>query len=209
MSSKGIQFMTEEEIGLELQHINVKLLLSEQAGLDLQALIPVFHSWIQEQPFNELLLDVADYTHVKDGPGVLLVGHEADYSIDNTDGRLGVRYNRKAPLGGSNHDKLRQGFRAVLNASERLAQEATVKEYFKIGGQDIEVVINDRLIAPNDEETRKLLDPDFRQFFDVLLGANEYSLQYEADRRKLFGVRVHSQQAFLTQTLLQKVSEEV
>ena len=33
------------------------------------------------------------------GPGVMLIGHQADYSVDNTDDRLGVRYNRKAGRG--------------------------------------------------------------------------------------------------------------
>src|SRR5205807_2486817 len=85
---------------IELQHINVKLLL--EGGDDLDPVIPIFHSWIQNQPFGELLIDVADYRHVHHGPGIVLIGHEADYSLDQTDGRLGLRYNRKAPLPGSN-----------------------------------------------------------------------------------------------------------
>src|SRR5260370_24044056 len=84
---------------INLQHINVKLVLKDSDSLDhgrdLDPVIPVFHSWIQQQAFDELLLDVADYRHVEGGPGILLIGHEADYSLDNTDNRLGVRYNRK------------------------------------------------------------------------------------------------------------------
>ena len=30
-----------------------------------------------------MLIDVADYRHVPAGPGVLLIGHEANYSLDN------------------------------------------------------------------------------------------------------------------------------
>ena len=43
---------------------------------------------------------MADYRHVPEGPGVMLIGHQANYSVDNTDNRLGVRYNRKEPLEG-------------------------------------------------------------------------------------------------------------
>ena len=64
----------------------------------------MFHSWIQEQVGEGLLLDVADYRHVHEGPGVILIGYEGNYSVDNTDNRLGVRYNRKAALDGNNQD---------------------------------------------------------------------------------------------------------
>ena len=61
-----------------LQHINVKLLLKDSQDVDLDPLIPVFHNWIQEQVCDELLLDVADYLHVHHGPGIVLIGHEAN-----------------------------------------------------------------------------------------------------------------------------------
>ena len=60
----------EERLFVDLQHINVKLLLSNAEDLDLDGVIPVFHSWIQDQVTDELLLDVADYRHVYGGPGI-------------------------------------------------------------------------------------------------------------------------------------------
>ena len=99
---------------MTLQHVNVKLLLENSAQVDLEPLIPIFHEWIQLQVFEELLLDVADYRHVPGGPGVMLIGHQADYSVDNSDHRLGVRYNRKAAFDGSNFDRLKQAARAAL-----------------------------------------------------------------------------------------------
>ena len=81
---------------MNLQHVNVKLLIEDSGEVDLEPLIPIFHRWIQDRARPELLLDIADYRHVPDGPGVVLIGHDANYSVDNTDNRLGVRYNRKA-----------------------------------------------------------------------------------------------------------------
>src|SRR5919198_4013028 len=109
-----------EQVAIELQHINVKLFVNDPEKVDVQAVVPLFHRWIQGQIFDELLLDVADYSHVPDGPGVVLIGHEADYALDNTEGRLGVRYNRKASLPGCNRDRLIQATRAALNAFQRL-----------------------------------------------------------------------------------------
>jgi len=57
---------------INLQCVNVKLLAKDPEDVDLEPLIPVFHNWIQGQVFEELLLDVADYRHVHEGPGVVL-----------------------------------------------------------------------------------------------------------------------------------------
>ena len=49
--------------------------------------IPVFHRWIQKQTVSgHLLIDVHDYSHIHQGPGILLVGHEGNFSIDLADG---------------------------------------------------------------------------------------------------------------------------
>lgn len=193
---------------VELQHINLKLLLKVSGDVDLDPVIPIFHGWIQNQVFDELLLDVADYRHVPNGPGIVLIGHEADYSIDNdnTDGRLGVRYNRKAVVDGSNQDRLEQAARAMLHAARRLAEDATLQQTLRFNGHDIELSINDRLLAPNSEDTRKAIEPDFRTFFDRLFRGNEYSLSYSSgptnDSRRLFGAFVSSQKAFSVTELL-------
>src|SRR5271154_4836396 len=108
---------------INLQHVNVKLLAQDPEDVDLEPLIPVFHRWIREHVFDELLLDVADYRHVPAGPGVVLIGHQANYSVDDTDDRLGVRYNRKAEVDGGNQKALRQAMRASLIACQRLEAE--------------------------------------------------------------------------------------
>ena len=72
----------------------------EDLSVDVEEFIPVFHRWIRENVVpNELLLDVADYKHIVDGPAILLVGHEADYVVDLTGGKPGFQYVRKRDLG--------------------------------------------------------------------------------------------------------------
>lgn len=187
---------------MEFQHLNVKLLVKDPGQLDLEPLIPVFHSWIEEQVLDELLLDVADYRHVHDGPGVVLIGHEANYSVDNTDQRLGVRYDRKAALEGSNQDRLRQGMRAALTACQRLESEPGLGGALRFSGQEIEFFINDRLLAPNVETTRERLAPEFKTFFGRLFNGSAYTLSYASDRRKRFGVSVKISRSFSTADLL-------
>jgi hypothetical protein len=194
---------------IELQHINVKLLLKYAQDLDLDPIIPVFHSWIQQQVADELLLDVADYRHVEAGPGIVLIGHEADYSLDNADSRLGIRYNRKAVLDGTNQDRLTQAAHAAIAASQRLQQDTRLDGKLNFNGQDIEIFINDRLLAPNTAETRDAVRPEFQTFAERLFGGSEFSLSFgsesssaeTADPRRLLTVFLHAANPFTTEDL--------
>jgi len=197
----------EEETTIELQHINVKLLLKEADHLD--SLIPVFHSWIQDQIFDELLLDVADYRHVHHGPGLMIIGHEADYSVDNTDGLLGVRYSRKAPLTGTNLDRLVQATRSALTACQRLELDTRLNGKVSFSGHDLQLIINDRLLAPNNEQSRQSAAPDFERLAAKLFGLNELSdtrLSLETDPRRLLSATIRSSKPFSTGDLLKNLA---
>ena len=191
---------------MEIQHVNVKLFVKDAEEIDLDALIPVFHSWIETQGNDELLLDVADYRHVRSGPGVVLIGHQGNYSLDCTGGRLGVRYNRKAVLGGTNQDRLVQAAQAALAACQRLEAEPRLGGRIQYNGREIEVFINDRLLAPNKPETRAATDSEFRTFFSTLFGDVEYTMSYPHDPRSLFSVHVRTAQTFDTATLLNNLN---
>jgi len=175
---------------MQLQHVNVKLLVRNPEEARLEPLVPVFHSWIENQNGDELLIDVADYSHVPAGPGVVLIGHEGNYSVDNSGNRLGVRYNRKAALDGGNQASLSQAMRAALTACRRLEAEPRLDGKFQFNGQDIEIFVNDRMVAPNTADTQIELNSDFQLFFQKLFGRKEYSFSYGADPRSLFTVHV-------------------
>ena len=195
----------EEETtqNIDLQHINVKLLL--EGAEDLDPVIPIFHEWVQAQPFPELLIDVADYRHVHHGPGIVLIGHEADYSLDGTNGRLGLRYNRKAQFDGANQDRLIQAIRAALTAIQRLEANTRLNRNLRFKGQDIELFVNDRLLALNNDQTRQAADPEIRTLSNQLFAGAEYSLKYETDQRRLFGAFIHSERKFSVEELLENV----
>ncbi len=191
---------------MELEHVNVKLLVANPEEIDLGPLIPVFHSWIQEQVCEELLMDVADYRHVYAGPGVILIGHEANYSVDNTDNQLGVQYNRKAVLPGSNQDRFTQATRAALTACQRLESDPRLEKQLRFNGREIELFINDRLLAPNREETYEDTEPEFRAFFQKLFRGSEYSSHSNRDPRRLFSVSVKTSRPFAATDLLENLS---
>jgi len=187
---------------MELQHINVKMLVENPHEVNLEPLIPVFHSWIKGRVFEELLLDIADYRHVHAGPGVVLIGYEGDYSVDNTDDRLGVRYNRKAALDGSNSDRLQQATRAALTACERLEAEPPLEGKLRFNGHEIELFVNDRLSTADRDVTRKAVQTEFEAFFQKLFRGGDYSFSFSSDPRRLFAVSVKASRAFPVATLL-------
>ena len=192
---------------MQLQHVNVKLLVQNRDEANLEPLIPVFHGWIENQAAaDELLIDVADYSHVPAGPGVVLIGYEGNYSVDNTGNRLGVRYNRKAALDGSNQDRLSQATRAALTACRRLEAEPRLDGKFRFNGQDIEIFINDRLVAPNNAATRAAFDEDFRLFSRKLFQGKEYSISYGEDPRSLFTAFVKPARPFSVADLLEALA---
>jgi len=191
---------------MELQHVNAKLLVSDPHSVDLGPLIPVFHRWIQGQVCDELLLDIADYRHVPAGPGIVLIGHQADYSVDNTNNRLGVRYNRKAVFEGTDSDRLKQAASAVLKACRRLETETALQGMIRFNGQDVELFINDRLLAPNREETRQRLDREFKDFFDTLFQGSDYTMEYDTDPRHLLGVSVQASKPFTVADLIRNIA---
>lgn len=190
---------------MDFEHVNVKLYVDGDESV-LEPLVPVFHRWIVEKPFEELLLDVADYRHVYAGPGVVLIGHQANYSVDNTSNELGVLYNRKTTFGGSNQDRLRQATRAALTACQRLEAEPNLAGKIRFGQNRLEIVVNDRLLAPNVPETKAAFEPELKTFCAVLFGGEKYSASYEEDPGKRFGVTLRTAQPIPADRLLSNLA---
>jgi hypothetical protein len=148
-----------------VQHINVKIFIENPGAIDLADAIGVFHQWIKDSVCPEMLIDVADYLHVPEGPGILLIGHEANYSLDDREGRPGLLYNRKATLDGNFESRLKQAHEAALAACDRLEQDPAFGGKLKFDRTDVEVFVNDRLLAPNNDDTWQSLQPELARYF--------------------------------------------
>lgn len=191
---------------MDIQHANVKLMVENPEDAGFEPVIPVFHRWIQDQACEELLLDVADYRHVPAGPGVVLIGHEANYSLDNADNRWGVRYNRKALLDGNLQDRLEQAVRAAIGACQRLEDDPHLNGSIRFNRREMEMFINDRLLVPNSSRTRDALEPEIRALCQRLFRGAEYSLGHDqSDPRKLFSVSIRTEKAFKPNELLENL----
>ena len=186
-----------------LDHVNAKIFAREPASIDLGEAIPIFHRWIQDAVLDELLIDVADYRHVPAGPGVLLIGDEANYSLDLAFDRLGLLYNRKRPSEGTVQDKLLKAFGSALLACSHLEEEAPFRGKLSFDAGRCEVIINDRLLCPNTEETWLALRPEFDRFFETLFGSRSFSLKHVGEPRERFRVEVQAHAAIEVRSVLE------
>jgi hypothetical protein len=152
---------------MELHRIGVKFFAADPSSVRLETLIPVFHGWIQKQNLTgHLLIDIHDYSHMHHGPGILLVSHEANFSIDMSDGRPGLAYYRKTPTTLVPVEHMTTILRSALQACRLLEKDARIR--FTL--DELAVFANDRLNAPNDNQTFKefqeILSPALKQVFE-------------------------------------------
>lgn len=155
----------------DIEHVNVKIFARQKSGEIAWAdLIPVFHRWIQERLLPESLIDVADYAHVPAGPGVMLIAHEAFYSLDNREDRPGILYNRRAAMEGGTQDKLASAYDSALAAARLLEQAPEFQGKISFDERSCEVWVNDRLLSPPTDESRSALQSEIDQFFAKRFG---------------------------------------
>ena len=144
---------------MDLYKIGIKLFVTNPQAVRLRDFIPVFHGWIQEQKVaGHQLIDVHDYSHVHNGPGILLVAHEGNFSMDQEGGRLGLFYYRKRPLEGGFEANLKNILQTALQACTLLESEPKL-DGLKFDTKEVLVIANDRLLAPNDAAARATIEP--------------------------------------------------
>ena len=190
---------------MDLDKINVKFFAEDYSEVPLTAFINIFHSWIRASDGD--YYDVADYSHMHAGPGILLIAHEANISIDNTDSRLGLLYNQKQPMLGSNREKLHSTFRSALDYCRRIEEEPSLQGKFKFRGDEALILINDRLLAPNTEETFRALRPDLEDLTRTLYGGADFTLRRQTDSKSRFSVQIKSAAPFEITTLLENLTD--
>jgi hypothetical protein len=151
------------------ERLQLKMYLEPSAHFELEALIPVFHRFIRDQVIKELMIDVVDYSHVPDGPGVVLIGHAADYYVGSLDGRPGLVYSRKraAP---APEARLEDALRRLVNFGRLLEQDSSVKLRFR--SNELSLRLTDRLNAVNDDASFSAAKAEVEQVFGRAYGGS-------------------------------------
>src|SRR5262249_27389177 len=148
--------------------IQIKYFLENPEAVALTPFMGVFQRWIQQQALEGLLIDAADYGHVHDGPGIVLIGHEGDYAIDASRGRLGLLHTQKRSSESDLQPRLQGAFRMALKACHLLESEAALKLKFRT--DEAEIRFADRLQFPNQPEAFERVKSDIQAVLTALYG---------------------------------------
>lgn len=167
---------------MDLQRIQIKAFVQGRTELDIDALTKQWHLWIRDALIpSEQLIDVADYSHVHEGPALLLVAHGANYSLDREHGKSGLLYARKRGLSGS----LAQRFETC---AERLREAVDLTETdgagLKFSRTQFEIRIQDRLLVPNTDEGLSLIQTAAVTALEKTFGTRVTATRVSTDSRE-------------------------
>jgi hypothetical protein len=183
--------------------LQLKLYVQAARPGTLEAYIPVFHRWIKDRVLTtDTLVDVANYAHVPQGPGVVLIGHGADYFMDEGEGRLGLLYNRKRAEPPP-EARLADAFRHTVQAALLLEAEPTLAG-LKFRTDEWLFRINDRLLAPSTDQTFAEVRPELEAFCTATF-SGPVELTRVGTPRTLFSVRVVTRPGLSLAALLERL----
>ena len=171
---------------MELSRFGLKLIATDPTAMEARKFVPIFHSWIQKQAVEKhQLIDVHDYSHIHHGPGILLVGHEGNFSTEMGEGIPGLVYFRKL-AGGTFEETLRASLKAVLQAAALIEAEPSLENRARFRRDELLFISNDRLLAPNNSATFEALKPTLAK----VLGAKATFTALRPNTRDRLTIRV-------------------
>jgi hypothetical protein len=189
---------------MEARKVQVKLFVDSPKQVDVDPIVPVFHEWIRQKAFDELLIDVTDYDHVPKSPSLLLVGHGSDYAIDFAEGRAGLLYSRKREFPGDAVVTVKDAFVRALRAAKRLEGETSLPTPIRFRGDEFLFRVNDRLKGPNDDATHQAVRPVVEKVLRDVYGDTPFTVERVGTPRELYTLHVRAPGVAGIDALLQR-----
>lgn len=187
-----------------MHRFSIKLFIENPAAVDREKIVLAFHHWIQQQSLSgHLLIDVASYDHVPDGPTVVLVSHEANITLDRTDGRLGLIYQRKRPLPGELSDRLAAVLTSTLEACSKLETDPDLAGSVKFKTDELVLKILDKLHAPNEPATLDEIRPALSEVFEKVFDG-PVNIEQKLDSVRPFELHVRAEHSSSLSDLLDR-----
>ena len=156
---------------MESQRYSLKLFAAEPVRTTEKEYILFFHRLIQESALPETCVDVTDYSHVPGGPGVMLICHEAHYSMDGAGGRLGLKCATRRGARGDVATRLRRVLGKTLTAAAAAEAHDVFEGRFRLATGSLLFTIEDRLAAPSSPETLAALSPVLSEVLSHVWGS--------------------------------------
>ncbi len=173
---------------MELYRLGIKFFAEDARSIQLSEFIPVFHGWIQKRLIEDhVLIDVHNYSHISQGPGILLVGHQGNFSFDLTLERPGLLYYRKQPVSG-----FADIVKPAVQACRLLEEESSFRNRLRFTMHEALIVSNDRLAAPNNAETLASIESSLNAGLEQTLKSHFKLAQVSNDPKERLTIRATS-----------------
>tara|TARA_B100000029_G_C17366737_1_gene884626 strand:- start:88 stop:669 length:582 start_codon:yes stop_codon:yes gene_type:complete len=187
---------------MELYKFGIKFFTEPELNIQVNEFIPEFHHWIQTDAVqNHLLIDVVDYSHISDGPGIMLIAHEGQFSFDLESELPGFMYQRRTEIEGDFSQRLASVFSTTAKAVRQLERNSLGKT-LQFKSNEFRFIANDRLAAENSDEKQNLYKESVhtfiqRKFQGSKIEMDNFSSKYE---RLAFNVKAQEDINFLMST---------
>ena len=177
---------------MDLQKLAVKIFVEQPNTIPLTDFIDVFHRWIQRT--DGAYHDVADYSHMHAGPGIVLIANDANVSMDESGNRRGLLFSQKGPLAGSNREKLRHVLRGVIANCRKLEAERSFDGKLRFDRSEFEISVNDRAVAVNSGAASRALEVDVAPIAREIFGDAQIGFARHRDPRRRLSLCVKASQ---------------
>ena len=189
------------------QRISVKYYVAEPGTVDMSKIIPVFHRWIQQSSVPGMLIDVADYRHMFNGPGVVLIGYDVDYALDLSEGRMGLVHTSKRSSAANVSDQVAGAMHAGLVACQSFEKEKQLASKIVFRTDEVRLVFADRLNTPNQTSTFDLIRAEITGLFDAVYEGAETRIERATeDERQCLTARITASGAPDLSTLIDRLA---
>jgi hypothetical protein len=173
------------------KRLTIKLFIDNPEAIKDHQIVPIFQHWIQHNQVEGLLIDVVDYQHVPNGPGIILSGYEGDYAYDFGDNRLGIQYTLKQTAVFSLRETVSITLRRALQAAQQLEKEKSLAG-IRINANELQVSLLDRLNFPNTADTQAQLIPEIESLVGAIYSSDLTIKAIEAATRAPLRLHISS-----------------
>jgi hypothetical protein len=167
--------------------------IDASSDLDLDVLLTIFGRWRLEE--GEEVIDLADYAHIDQGPGCLLISHRWQFGIDQAAGKRGLFYSTRKDLSGSLADRFAQAIQGLVTKSARLLAEKEFPSTAKILCGELEIIANDRMLLPNTDASDAEVRPELDKTLGRLYGSGSFQVERETDSSRRLGYGIQAKAA--------------
>ena len=138
----------------DLQRIDVKVLARAPEPAPLDPILTVFDRWRKEEDAPSDWIDLADYAHMPQGPGVMMAGKREHFAVDTNEPGVGILDADSQGAGRDRRGALCGGVPPAFDVRRRrLMGEAEWPAAIEVDGGRWVIAVNDRLQFPNNDAT--------------------------------------------------------